>query len=477
MSTTTSRTAKEERMTNPTTATDRTTAFVQELTTQMQRLAHTLSQWVQAEARPLQEIEAQVLRVLHDLGNGLLSALLPLATPARPAPDVACPCGQSARYLRVRPATVTTVLGRVTLDRALYHCTTCGAHHAPLDQQLQIAAGGLSLGLQDLLALLGATQDSFAQATTVLERLCLVQGCPNSVRAATEDLGTVLAAHAQAVVTTAQTTHTAPPAVASAPPRGYLSMDGVVAHVHAAGWKELKVGCVYTTRTCVPRHQPDTRTIHADQASYVTALTDAATFGWQLWAEACRRGVTDQTEFVVIGDGAHWIWNLADAHFPQATQLVDWYHASQYVWRAATTIFGERSAERVPWAQQHLDWLWDGRVTDVLAALEPYRAKGEGVTEALRYFTTHQTRMDYPAYRARGLQVGSGTVESACKQLVSARLKLAGMIWAVAGAEAVAVVRAWLTSDRWDEAMGLRPPPRHTYRRPVPASAGTAAAA
>lgn len=460
-----------------TTATDRGEVFVQQLTDRMAVVARSLRDWVQAEARPLQAIEAQVVRVLHDLGNSLLAALLPLAAPARPEPDVPCGCGHLARYVRVRPATVTTVLGRVTIERALYHCQHCGTWDAPLDRQMQIAAGGLSLGLQELLALLGATQDSFAQAASVLERLCLVQVCPNSVRAATEDLGAVLAAHAQEVVTTAQTSHTAPPAQASAPPRVYVSMDGVVAPIHDAGWKEIKVGCVYTTRTRAPRQRPETIVTQAEQQSYLAALTDAEAFGWQLWAEACRRGVTDQTEVVVIGDGAHWIWNVATAHVPQATQIVDWYHASQYVWRAAATIYGETSDLRIPWAQQHLDMLWDGRVADVLTALEPYRAKGEGVADALSYFTTHQTRMDYPSYRARGLQVGSGTVESACKQLVSARLKLAGMIWDVAGAEAVAVVRAWLKSDRWNEAMRLRPPPRRPYRRQAAPPVAAAAAA
>jgi hypothetical protein len=148
----------------------------------------------------------------------------------------------------------------------------------------------------------------------------------------------------------------------------------------------------------------------------VTALTTAERFGWQLWAEACRRGVNDITEVVVIGDGAHWIWNIASEHFPQATQMVDWYYTSQYVWNAASTIVGAGSDLRIPWANRHLDALWDGRVADVLQALEPYQAKGEGVSAAVSYNTTHQARMDYPAYRARGLQIGSGPVESACKQ-------------------------------------------------------------
>ena len=328
-----------------------------------------------------------------------------------------------------------------------------------------------------MLALLGATLDSFAQATDVLQRLCLVQLCPNSARAATEDLGQLLGDHVEQVVELAQQSHTPPQAACPSPPRLYLSMDGVLAHIHDAGWKELKTGCVYTTRSRVPRKRPDTLEIRAEQQRYVAALTEADKFGWQLWAEACRCGLTDTSDVVVVGDGAHWIWNVAQTHFPQATQIVDWYHASEYVWNAATAIFGEAGPQRKEWAKEQLDALWEGKLAAVRQALEVYRSKGEAVSDAVSYYTTHEARMDYPSYRARGLQIGSGTVESACKQLVSARLKLAGMIWDSEGAEAVAVVRAWLRSNRWDEAMQLRPPPQRSYRRQAAALDQLAAAA
>jgi Uncharacterised protein family (UPF0236) len=462
---------------------DRTTAaqtpetFVRTLTEQMATLARTLSDWVQAEVRPLQEIEEQVVRVLHDLGQTVLAGLCHLAAPKRPEPAVACPCGATSGYVRMRPATVTTVLGPIHITRAYYHCTACRQGQAPLDAQLQIAAGGLSAGLNELLALLGATQDSFAQATEILARLCLVDVCPNSARAASEELGALLHAQAEAVIAQAERSHSSPAAGTPAPPRLYLSMDGVLAHLHDAGWKEIKTGCVYSTRTRVPRKRPDRVEIHAEAQSYVAAMATAERFGWQLWAEACRRGMTERSEVVVLGDGAHWIWNIASAHFPSATQILDWYHASEYVWNAATAIYGESSALRTSWAQQQLDCLWEGQVAQVRGVLEGYRGKGEAVTAAISYYRTHQARMDYPSYRARGLQIGSGTIESTCKQLVSARLKLAGMIWDADGAEAVAVVRAWLKSDRWAEAMRLRPPPQRTYRRqPVPPQAALAAA-
>jgi hypothetical protein len=248
----------------------------------------------------------------------------------------------------MRSATVTTLLGPITYPRAYYQCPSCRQTQTPLDTQLQVCAGSFSAGVQELLALLGATQDSFAQAAQVFERLCLVQVCPNSVRAATEDLGQTLLAHDQQVIADAQESPPTP-ATTSAPDRLYISMDGVVAHMRDGGWNEIKTGCVYTTRTRASRKQPDAREVRAEMQSYVAALQDADTFGWHLWAEAARRHVDAASEVVVVGDGAHWIWNLAALHFPEATQIVDWYHAKpvSLACRHGHRGPGQRAAHRV----------------------------------------------------------------------------------------------------------------------------------
>jgi hypothetical protein len=439
-------------------------SFVQTMSERMTTLARTLGSWVQAEPRTLQAQEEQLVRQLHELGTTLLAGLLVL-TPQPTARTVTCSCGAQASYRRLRPATVTTLLGRLTYTRATYSCASCHQNHAPLDQQLQVAAGSISLGLQELLALLGATQDSFPHAATLLERLCLIQVCPNTVRAATEELGAVLVCHDASTATLAQTQGVLPAAQPPVPARLYVSMDGVVVHCRSSGWREIKTGCVYTTRAQRARRAPHQRTLRMEQPSYGAALAEAEPFGWQLYVEASRRGVGVADEVIVIGDGAHWIWNLADRYFPGATQIVDWYHASQYLWNAATAILGEGTQARADWAQQQLSALWDGHLDDVLVALQAHAQVGGAVDEALSYYTTQRTRMDYPSYRARELQIGSGTIESTCKHLVSARLKQAGMIWSEAGANAVVAVRAWLKSGRWQEAIGLRVAPRRRYQR------------
>ena len=451
---------------NPSTPEARLEELVTTMSARMAHITRTLACWVQEAPHVLQEIEEQVLRLVKDLGASLVAGLCTLLAPAQAPRTVPCPCGQVAVYQRHRPATVTTLLGPLTFARPYYHCAACGQGQQPLDAQLQVCAGSRSAGLDELLALLGATQDSFADATTVLERLTLVHVSPNGARAATEALGAVLLADQTQHATAAQAGQGRPAADPVPPPRLYITMDGVLAHLHEQGWSEVKVGCCYQTHARPDRHRPEQLEIRAHSLSYVTALAEAEPFGWQLWQEAARRGVQEAGEVVVVGDGAHWIWNLAELHFPGATQIVDWYHASTYVWSAANTIWGDTHPRREAWAHQQLDRLWEGQVVEVLAELAQYQAAGEGVRAALSYYTTHRARMDYAAYRARGLQVGSGSVESACKQLVSARLKGAGMIWDAPGAEAVATVRAWLKSARWADAMALRPTRGRRYRHP-----------
>jgi hypothetical protein len=435
------------------------------MTERMTRLTRTLSSWMQEQPHTLAEIEQHVVRLLKELGASLVASLCSLAAAPQPSPSLSCSCGQQAAYQRERKAQVTTLLGPITIWRSYYLCAACGQGQHPLDAQLQFCAGSRSAALDELLALLGATQDSFVQASSVLERLTLVHISANSVREATEDLGALL------LEQTAQPQEeraSSPPVRANStasPSPLYITMDGVLAHLHERGWSELKVGCCYHTRSRVDRKRPERLEIRAQNASYVSALEEAQRFGWRLWQEAVRRGVLSSDEVVVLGDGAHWIWNIAEKHFPRATQIVDWYHASEYVWNAASAIWGESSAERCNWAHAQLDKLWESKVDQVLVELEKWRARGEAVEAALSYYSEHQTRMDYARYRARNLQIGSGSVESACKQLVSARLKLSGMIWDAPGAEAVAMVRAWLKSERWEEAIALRGVRTRGYRR------------
>lgn len=450
-------------MTNPTIPHLTTDTLASDLASRVTSLVQTASSWLNQNSPDLAQLEQYVLRALHDLGAHLVTGLAQLLIPQTPPPFAPCPCGASAGFERRRPATTRTLLGPLTITRPYYLCSSCHHGFAPSDQQLGWSPGGRSAALDELLALLGATQDSFAQAATVLERLSLVHLAPNTVRAATDELGQCLADHEQSLCETIQRHGLPAASVPSVTPSPLcISLDGVQAHLRPDGWKELCVGAVFEVGPCRPSKDRRADAMQAQAVTYVAELgSKREAFGWQLYAEVIRRGGA-QRELVVVGDGAAWLWSLAELHFPQATCILDWFHATQYVWNAAAVYTLEgleveqaTSAEvRKAWAEEQLRLLWEGKVEEVIAEVERHRGDGEAMEEAATYFTNQQGRMDYASYRARGLPLGSGTIESGCKQVASGRLKGPGMIWGAEGARQVVKVRAWLKGGRWEEAMG-----------------------
>lgn len=453
---------------HPTTAEPSESLLLEQITAQIR----TFLGWAQADARTLTELEHQLMPVLHTVGQAMLSAAAHHQEDRVRPSSVPCACGAQAQHLRRRPATVITLVGRMTFTRAYYHCAACHVGQHPLDQQLQVRAGSRSAALDDVIARLGVTQGSFAQAAAMLETLTLVQLSPSTIRTATHAVGQQLLTNRAAEVAFAQAGHD-PAAPTHAPRRLYLSMDGILINTRTDGWREVKVGCCFTTT--VPRHQRvlplAQQTPHATELSYITTLAEAHDFGWVLWHEALARGAATAEEVIILGDGAHWIWNLAETLFPQATQILDWYHASSYLRQVGMERWASDVVARQAWVEAQLTVLWAGQVAQVLTTLAALSAPGEAVAAAISYYTTHQQRMDYAAYRARGLQVGSGSIESGCKQVVAARLKQAGMRWSTNGAERVAAVRAEERSGRWAAVMAQQIwQPRGYQRQPGPAA-------
>lgn len=421
----------------------------------------------------LEGVERAVLGELHTLGNvtlsGVCAALVPRYAPA----EVACPCSGRARYQRRRAAQCKTLLGVIHLTRPYYLCAACHAGHCPLDRALGFCAGSISGGLEALLALLGS-EFSYGRAAEMVEQLSLVQVSASRCRAATNAVGALLTAHEEAVRQVVWEQGQEPPKPAAAALGGlpcdplYVSADGVIVHTRESGWREQCVGAVYTT---APPQASDTElpgAVRSRAHSYVSEFGSRPAFGELLWLEAQRRGLEAAQTVVFIGDGAHWLWQTAQELFPHAIQILDWYHTATYIWQAAQALYPSQEAERTQWAETQLTALWQSRTNEVIARLEPLAIGCTAAREALSYFTTNQARMDSQRYRQQGLQVGSGTIESACKHLIQARLKQAGMRWCLPNARSLGKLRTRHKSGRWDETLALRPPHHRSYHRRSP---------
>ncbi len=453
-------------MLNYTISAARKEAWHTQMTHRMEEVLQELGEWATAEPRTLEALEQRTLETVKGLGQEWLEGLSDLSVPAYPETHVACPCGDQAAYQRRRPAQVKTLLGPITVTRPYYLCATCHHGFAPLDQQMGLCAGGLSASLEEVVALLGA-QGPFGEAVDLLGKLTLVEVCPNTCKAVTERLGQTIAQQDAQVVAAAWSPAASllPAPAEPAPARLYVSMDGFLVHTREEGWKEMKLGAFYTTRPVPTANRPEGFEVRAQAFSFYADFAEPEAFGRALWWEGVRRGALQAQEIIALGDGAHWIWNLVAEHFPEAIQILDWPHAAGYLWEAAHTIFGEGTDLAKRWAKDRLEELWAGQVEAVEAHLQAHVGAGEAVQQALTYYANNRERMRYADYRARGLQIGSGSIESGVKHVLGARLKQAGMRWHVEGARAVAKVRARLKSGRWEETMAQRPPPQRTYER------------
>jgi hypothetical protein len=220
----------------------------------------------------------------------------------------------------------------------------------------------------------------------------------------------------------------------------------------SAKTREAKLGCVFTQTTTDVRGLP---VRDPDATSFVGAIESAEDFGWRIYGEALRRGLSKAQRVVVLADGAQWIKNLVQMHFPEATFIIDLYHARQHVSELCKTLFVGNEKKIT---QQRMRWWTDldeGKVEKIIHQAQPYlprdsEAKKRAEIE-IHYLEKNAESMRYAEFRAQGLFVGSGVVEAGCKTLIGQRLKQSGMEWSVRGANAIISLRCILTSGRFED--------------------------
>jgi len=181
-----------------------------------------------------------------------------------------------------------------------------------------------------------------------------------------------------------------------------------------------------------------------DSASYIATFEPAAVFGDLVKAEGIRRGAEHVRQLTILGDGAAWIWNIAASTFPEATQIVDLFHAREHLHSLTRSLEFMLLDRKDEWLAARMEDLDYGDIDGIEAAVRGYPlqgAKKDEVETELGYFLNNAPRMRYKWFRSRGLFVGSGVVESGCKAVIGQRLKLSGMRWTITGADAIATLR------------------------------------
>lgn len=403
------------------------------------------------------DLETELRKGMQQVGAACLQATLERENPPYPQPEVACACGGRARYQFRREAKSLTVFGWVSYRRPYYLCPDCHHGQAPLDRRWGLRPGQVSAGLAHLLALEGI-EVSFEEASRKVAEMLLVQVSENTIRQVTQRFGALQEevegewhAESQDIDNLIARRRS----VQAPPQRLYGALDGAMVPTQDE-WREMKCLCWYEVEAAKGEgHQGavgETGYLRAKEISYHCDVADAATFRDLVWATGYHRNADCAGEVVFVADGAAWIWKIVEYHFPHAKQIVDWYHAAQYLSAIRQAAFGEGSPEGEAWLERARSQLWDGEISQVIASCEEQASKpgiAAEVRKAVTYYTNNSHRMDYARFRAEGYQIGSGTVESACKQLATGRLRCAGARWKEPGARYTAKARAAWLSHSW----------------------------
>lgn len=287
-----------------------------------------------------------------------------------------CPCGRTARYVRDDEKRYVTLVGEVNLQRAEYWCPACGALR-PLEAQWDLPQGHYTRGVIRLATLVGSYMP-FERGAGVLAELSGIGMSDSQVRLVCERVGAEIGRQQAAETAQALRGETALPEPATVL---VMAMDGAHVHTREAGWKETKVGVAARYEW----QEREGKALLAPTAAEYTALVGAPEpLGRSLYGLSQRLGGEGREATIVLGDGAPWIWNQAQEHFPGAVQVLDFYHLAEHVHATARALFAGNEAKGQDWAETVLVLL---RAEETAAALEYLQRSGEATADLIRYIT------------------------------------------------------------------------------------------
>jgi hypothetical protein len=423
------------------------------------------------------DIEMEVRESLREAGQSAVKYYLEKAD-REVETEIECKCGGKLKYQRRRVATIWSVFGKISYERAYYAGCVCGKGCAMIDERYGIEPGKVTAGLAQLLALSGIDK-SFEEGQEWLKAFLLFEVSENTIRSETQVLGKLQRKMEEEWIKEMQNEAALQKreqlAVEQVPDRLYGSIDAAKVRIEPRtkqgkkeeveeDWRDMKIVCWYEGEL-VPNRQRSVRqkikaqregtVLRAKNKQYACDIAEAEQFGKLLWASGCSVFADRVPELVFVCDGATWIWKLISHYYPNAIQIVDWYHAEERLERIAEEAFSDLG-ERQPWLEKITEALWHGNVEFVLEACQSISKKSALAKQALIYFNNHIGRMRYAQYRAAGYLIGSGVIESGCKQIVSRRLKLPGAQWNLDGAILTAKARCVWLSGRWQELVSKR---------------------
>ncbi|MGL6119380.1 MAG: ISKra4 family transposase [Fusobacteriaceae bacterium] len=346
-----------------------------------------------------------------------------------------------------------TSLGKIEYLRDYYYCRKCNTGLYFYDEENKIPSGKYTKKILEKICVMGETE-SFEVASDKLKKLLDLEVSPKEIEIISEKIGNYFYINEEEEANIFQNN---PNLInmKSVPNRSkeriYVSADGSMVNTKA-GWKEVKLGVIFSEKDLLSSTE---KRKFIYKKEYIATFKDVNTFRPLFLNTARKIGIESAKQVVFLGDGAIWIWNMAEEDFPSAIQILDWYHAKEHVFDCGKAIFQNDNQEALLWCKSMETLLWNEELEELFEKLNPDNFEKayqkEAIIKLSTYLKNNETRIHYKTYRDNGLTIGSGSIESAHKFVIQKRLKQSGMRWTNYGGQAIVHLRSLYYSKKWDE--------------------------
>lgn len=306
---------------------------------------------------------------------------------------------------------------------------------------------GISAKFQEMLCFL-AQEVVFEDAETIIKKVLNVAISAKQIQRLSEHHGEKLEQQQASVIE-----QDLPPAMLkeiNEQDKVYMMMDGSMVFTREDGWKEMKVGRIFSSKDCVSIQENRNE---ITQSIYVCHFGEHKKFfeKWEAYVQPYKNKIC-------IADGAKWLWNWVEDTHPEAVQILDFFHAVEKATLYAKEKYPD-DKQRKQWIEQQKEKLRNNEVAIIIEELNTSTCStqtGEKMRQdCLRYFQNNEKRMQYKTYLDNGYLIGSGAIEAAHRNVVQQRLKLSGQRWSIKGAQQIVNLRAYNKSNRWNEVVNL----------------------
>lgn len=372
-----------------------------------------------------------------------------------------CPCGKKMGISKRNVTTrILSMFGEVLVTRDMLFCRRCHKGAGVLDKELEIyGEHRITKGMTEIITYMSQLVPSFERASEAIKKLLSIEVNPTQAQIISEEVGKRVFEKEKIKAEAAyeKPELAAPQEVPKNQKNGrlYIFTDGSQVNTRikndkGSTWKEMKLGLVFKDSDVIRRSDESHIVTQKEYTSYLGSVSEFKKF---LFAAAARSGYGKIKETVIVGDGAAWIWNMVKEVFPDAVEILDYYHLDENINDYAKFIYADNEVKRKRWVKSVIDCVLNGKIEKAIKIIEEKQVDKlpDNIVNLYTYIKNNEHRIDYKAYKEKGYYIGSGAIESANKTVIQQRMKQSGMRWSINGAQYIAALRTKHESNSWDK--------------------------